>query len=92
MKFTSQPSYVIVGRKITPPVVFDFGNPKSVDVVTLSLNMGPGKLRGTLDKAAVKGIVTFDDLTIDAAGSNYRIAATTHNSPDILSDFFNVSP
>ena len=77
MKFSVSP----VGTKVTATpfvVVVDLENPISKDSVTISVgtNPGSGVLSGTLTKAAVNGVVLFDDLEIDTDGIGYTLVAT----------------
>jgi alpha-tubulin suppressor-like RCC1 family protein len=86
MAFTQQPTNVTAGAIITPPVqvtLYDaFGNvaTSSSMAVTVSLaSAGPGEnpdptLSGTTTKNAVNGVATFDDLSVDEAGS-YELVA-----------------
>ena len=43
--------------------------------ITVAKASGPGMLKGTLSRAAVAGVTTFNDLSVDAAGS-YTFTAT----------------
>ena len=54
--------------------------------VTLSLgnNPGGGTLGGTLTVAAVNGLATFNNLSINAAGSGYTLVATDTTGPGTL--------
>ncbi|MEX0899224.1 MAG: IPT/TIG domain-containing protein [Gammaproteobacteria bacterium] len=45
--------------------------------VALAANPGPASLQGTLARAAVAGIATFDDLVIDVPAVGYTLQATT---------------
>ncbi len=73
------------GGLITPAVVVEArdanGNlvPDFSDLVTVSLarNPGNGTLTGTMTIAAVGGIATFSNLSIDKSGSGYRLQATS---------------
>ena len=86
--FTVQPSQVVVGNDISPPVVvtaFDaFENTATGftgDVVIAighdaSGLLGPATLGGTLTVAAVSGVATFGDLTIDKLGIGYSLVVS----------------
>ncbi|HEY6220363.1 MAG TPA: hypothetical protein VIV65_09925 [Gemmatimonadaceae bacterium] len=47
----------------------------ATNAITLSLTDNAGALRGTRTKSAGGGIASFDDLSIDSPGSNYRLTA-----------------
>jgi hypothetical protein len=86
LAFTVQPSTVSAGASITPAVqvtVQDaLGNSPtgSTASITLVITSGTGTngavLGGTLTQAAVAGVATFGNLTIDQAGTNYTLTAT----------------
>ena len=69
MVFRTGPSNVGVGAAITPAVVVELrdasGNVSAVNnTVTLTIGSNPGEtsLSGTVSRAAVNGVATFDDL------------------------------
>jgi autotransporter-associated beta strand protein len=79
--FTQQPTNVQPGDVISPAVTVSvedaFGNviAGNTSNVTISLASGPGSLSGTLTVAAVNGVATFSDLSVNATGS-YSLKAT----------------
>lgn len=85
LAFVTQPSPVAAGQAITPAVrvaVQDaLGNTLGsyAGNVTVSLNdIGAGAtLGGTATVAAVSGIATFSNLTVNRAGSGYTLGATS---------------
>lgn len=89
LAFVVQPSAVIAGAAITPALqvaVQDAGGSTVVNATTnvaLALTTGTGAsdavLGGTLTRTAVRGIATFDDLTIDRASAGYSLTATATN-------------
>jgi hypothetical protein len=100
LAFTVQPSDVMAGDSITPPVevtVLDSHGsriPGNTSSVTLSLGVNPGgsTLRGTLVVSAVDGVATFPDLSLDQAGSGYTIVASAQGITTASSVPFAVSP
>jgi hypothetical protein len=97
--FVSQPSNVPAGVAITPAVqvaVEDVnGNivAGATNSVTISITTNPGgaTLGGTVSGTPVKGIVTFSNLTLSAAGINYVITASATGLTSAASAFFNVT-
>src|SRR5438132_10815175 len=79
--FAQQPTTTFVQQTITPAVkvrVLDrFDNLVTGDTsdVTIAIAFNPsiGALHGTLAKAAVAGVATFNDLSIDASGLGYTL-------------------
>jgi alpha-tubulin suppressor-like RCC1 family protein len=63
--------------------------------VTIAVTSGTGAagatLGGTLSKAAVAGVVTFSDLTIDKAASGYTLAASATNLTGATTSAFAVA-
>jgi hypothetical protein len=56
--------------------------------VAIAVNPGGGTLSGTPTKAAVGGVATFSNLSIDKVGTGYRLAATSGSlTPDTSSAF-----
>ena len=97
--FTGQPSNSGAGVTITPAVqvaVHDqFGNlvtDATNDVaMTIGVNPGGGVLSGTTPVAAVGGLATFSDLSINAAGTGYRLRADATGLTGVSSVVFNVT-
>ncbi len=84
LAFTGQPTNASAGAVITPPVqvtVLDAkGNIDTVFsgtnvMVAIKDNPGGGALSGTRAVAAVNGVATFSDLTIDKAAAGYTLSA-----------------
>ncbi len=65
-------------------------------VVTVALTPGSGSagatLSGTLSVAAVDGVVTFGDLSIDRAGVGYTLTATNSEAGSEVSTAFDIAP
>jgi len=97
--FAQQPTDTTVNSMITPAVVVEIqdedGNVvgNATNIVTLSIfaNPGEGELVGTVFRAAVEGVATFDDLSINAIGTSYRLWAESAILTGIDSSAFNVS-
>jgi hypothetical protein len=98
--FVTQPSNVPVGVSITPAVqvavqdasgniIAGATNPVTIAIGT---NPGSGTLGGTVTATPVKGIVTFSNLTISAAGTGYTLNATAAGLTSAASLAFNVTP
>src|SRR5262249_49496374 len=66
---------------------------RSKALVTLSLKANPGAatLGGTLTAAAVNGIATFSDLSLDKAGDGYVLLASSGSLPPVASGPFAVA-
>jgi hypothetical protein len=97
--FVGQPSGVQVGNVISPPVqvAIQDANGQIVsnrtDAITLQIGANPGNatLGGTATKNAVNGVATFSDLTMNQAGENYTLVASSPQLPSINSAAFTVS-
>jgi len=96
--FTQQPTTVNVGATITPAVrvtVQDSsGNavPSSTATVTLAIGTNPGgaTLGGTTSVAAVSGVATFSNLSLNNAGTGYTLTAASSGLTGATSSMFNV--
>jgi len=99
--FTTQPGAALAGRTISGPPTVELrdlnGDPVTADnstQVTLAIKSGTGTagaaLSGTVTKTAVNGVVTFDDLAINLAGSGYVLTASASGLTDVDSSTFNV--
>ncbi|HET9333792.1 MAG TPA: invasin domain 3-containing protein [Gemmatimonadota bacterium] len=82
--FGQQPSNAQIGSAISPPVTIravDAGGatvPSFTGTVTIAIgtNPGGGTLSGTTTVSAVAGVATFSDLSLNAAGNGYTLAAS----------------
>lgn len=100
LTFTVQPSNAVAGTVILPPVLVcaidGFGNVDTTftGVVTIALgnNPGGGTLSGTLSKSAVKGCASFEDVSIDKAGSGYTLMAFGTGITSAMSTAFTIAP
>jgi len=102
LAFTVQPGTVTAGAAISPAVQVTVqdaqGNTvtSSTASITLAISSGTGTgtsgavLGGTLTGAAVSGVATFNDLTIDKAGTGYTLTATATSLTSATSTSFTV--
>ncbi len=98
--FQVQPSNVTSGAPISPAVAVRIldgaGNlvPTATNAVTMSIGNNPGTstLGGTLSVAAVAGVATFSNLTLDKTGAGYTLAAASAGLTGATSGAFNVTP
>ena len=85
LAFSVQPTTTAISVQISPAVEVQIqdslGNlvPIATDSVTIAKGPGSpaGTLGGTLTVSAVAGVATFSNLTIDTAGSNFMLRATS---------------
>ena len=96
LAFGQQPTNVVAGNGTINPAVTVYvedanGNVLLTDNsnVTLSVASGPGTLGGTTTVAAVDGVATFNNLSLDTAGS-YVLSATDGWFASATSNSFNV--
>jgi hypothetical protein len=98
--FTTQPHGTTAGAFITPAVqvaVEDaFGNVVTTNTsnITVAIGSNPsgGTLSGTTTMAAVSGVATFGDLSINKAGNNYTLRASDGSLTAAISDPFDIIP
>jgi hypothetical protein len=97
LAFVQQPTNVTAGGAITPAVTVDVedsgGNLVTSDnsTVTISVAGGSVTLDGTLTVAAVNGVATFNNLSLDLAGS-YTLTASDGSLAGATSSSFTVNP
>jgi len=97
LAFSVQPSDTRAGVNITPAVKVAIqdalGNVVSTNAnvtVALGNNPGSGTLSGTTTVAAVNGVATFADLSINRRGNGYTLVASSGSAPSVTSAGFNV--
>ena len=98
LAFLQQPSTTTAGVIISPAVTVEIqdslGNrvPIATNTVTIAIGTNPasGTLSGTLSRAAVAGVATFDDLSINNIGSGYTLIASSTGLTSATSDPFNI--
>lgn len=96
--FVQEPANTTSGSTITPPVVVQvrdsLGN--NIDTsgisITLSISSGTGTLTGTLTRTTnTNGITTYDNLSINLAGSK-QLTASSSGLISAASNIFTISP
>jgi alpha-tubulin suppressor-like RCC1 family protein len=99
--FAIQPTNTIAGVAIAPALTVAIqdasGNvlTSATDAVTIAVATGPGALLGKTTTNAVNGVATFQDLSIETAGSQYSLVAVATVSPALTSapsNRFSVTP
>jgi hypothetical protein len=89
LAFTQQPGAVVAGVAINPAVVVQvldrFNNPvtaDNIDQVTIAISTNPagGVLSGTTTVTVHNGAATFSNLSINAPGTGYTLAASAPTS------------
>ena len=60
--------------------------------ITIGNNPGAATLSGTTTVNAINGLATFDNLTLDKAGTAYTLVANSAGLKPDTSDAFNVTP
>jgi len=98
LSFSVQPSSTADGSIVTPAIqvrLLDASGQLVVGAtdnvaITISSNPGGGTLSGTTSRAAVGGVATFANLSIDKRGERYGLAATAKGYVSASSVVFNV--
>ncbi len=102
LAFNVQPANAAAGASIAAPIVVlvedALGNtvPSATDNVTIAIanNAGsptPGTLSGAVNVAAVNGVATFSNLSIDKAGTGYTLSASATGLTGATSAAFNIT-
>ncbi|HET9707459.1 MAG TPA: hypothetical protein VFP39_04060, partial [Gemmatimonadales bacterium] len=99
LAFFAQPTNATAGVAIAPSVVvnaLDANNNIATAytgnvVAAIGTNAGGGTLSGTSSVAAVAGVATFANLSIDKSGTGYTLHATSGGLTDATSSGFNIS-
>jgi hypothetical protein len=99
LAFATQPTNATAGVSIAPAVVvnaLDVNNNIATAytanvVAAIGTNAGGGTLSGTTSVAAVAGVATFSNLSIDKSGTGYTLHATSGSLTDATSAGFNIS-
>ncbi|TMC49599.1 MAG: hypothetical protein E6J20_17850, partial [Chloroflexi bacterium] len=96
--FIGQPSNVAAGAHITPAMQVEvrdqFGNRATAATVGIGLAIGTNPGGGVLTvtpRNAVSGVATFDDASIDRAGTGYTLVASSGALGPATSNAFNVT-
>ncbi|HEV3440768.1 MAG TPA: S53 family peptidase [Gemmata sp.] len=97
--FLQEPSNTTIGTAISPTIAVEeldqYGNAVTTDSstkITLSLGSNPGgaTLGGTVAATVSKGIATFSNLSVSAAGTSYTLVAS-EGSLGVTSSSFSVT-
>lgn len=92
---TSGPAGAVISPAVTVILQDGAGNTvtSSSATVTVRLNSGSGgaNLGGTLSVAAVNGVATFPDLSVDAAGTGYTLVAMSPGLAELSSLSFDIT-
>jgi len=96
LAFDQQPTDTVAGETIhdiTVRIEDEYGNliDDATDEVTLSIESGSGTLQGNIEKDAVGGIATFDDLYIEEA-DHYTLKADASGLEYDISEEFEITP
>src|SRR3989442_9131640 len=94
------PRCTVANRLISPAVkvraLDAFGNLATgfngAVAVALGANPGGATLSGTTPVAAVGGVATYFDLSVNKAGTGYTLTATASGVPSVTSTPFDVTP
>lgn len=98
LRFVQQPTNTSISTSISPAVTVEAiskaGNRvtsfSSNIVVSLSTNPTSATLGGTLTQAASSGLATFNNLTLNHSGSDFKITAASSGLRSDTSDAFSV--
>src|SRR2546425_1254993 len=98
--FTQQPSATVAGATISPAGPVTGGQPGGNPVptftgsITVALGNNPGgsPLGGTTPVAAVNGVATFVDLSLNKTGTGYTLTASTSGFTPGTSTAFDITP
>src|SRR5439155_16635135 len=95
-----EPRTTVADHQISPAVkvraLDAFGNVATgfTDLVTLALGNNPGNatLSGTTPVAAVSGVATFFDLSLNKTGTGYTLTASASGFAPVTSTAFDIIP
>jgi hypothetical protein len=100
--FQQQPTNTTAGQAVTPAVQVAIADPltstpiafDNTDTVTMAIGTNPsgGTLSGTLTATVSGGVATFNNLSIDKAGTGYTLTASTSGMTTLASNGFNITP
>ncbi|HEV2750067.1 MAG TPA: hypothetical protein VGV12_06025, partial [Gemmatimonadales bacterium] len=98
--FGTEPTTTVAGHQVTPAVklraVDALGNlvPGFAGNVSVAVgsNPGGGVLSGTSPVAAVGGVATFSDLSINKSGTGYTLTAAASGFAPVASTAFDITP
>lgn len=100
--FNQQPTHTVSEQIITPSLTVEIqdagGNLASTDTRTVTLSFetdsssGTATIGGTTSVAAVGGVATFSNITIDKAYNAYELRASATGVASVSSNAFNITP
>src|SRR5437879_3623050 len=98
--FGTEPGTTIAGHQITPAVkiraVDSLGNlvPGFTGSVSIALGNNPtgATLSGTAAVAAIGGVATFGDLSVNRTGTGYTLTAAASGFAPVTSTAFDITP
>ncbi|HEX2638325.1 MAG TPA: metallophosphoesterase [Gemmatimonadales bacterium] len=99
LRFDVQPRNTTAGAVMSPAVQVEIRDASGVRVttatnnITMAIGTNPagGTLSGTKTVAAVSGVATFSDLSIDRVGTGYRLAASSSGLTGATSGLFDIA-
>ena len=99
LAYSQQPTNTVSGATISPAITVQIQDAagtlvtSSTASVTLAIatNPGGGTLSGTVTVNAVAGVATFNNLSINAVGTGYTLAATSSGLTGATSNTFNIT-
>lgn len=94
--FTTQPANTVVGQTMANVQVSLLDGSDNLDSdntsdVVIALQTGSGTLAGTLTRAAVAGVATFNDLSINTLNTDAVLRATSSGLTQADSDEFDIT-
>ena len=99
LAFTVQPASAVASAAISPVVITvqdAHGNTLSSASTSIAMEIGSNPASGTLagqtTVAAVQGVATFSNLSIDKSGSGYTLTAHANGATGATSSSFDVTP
>ena len=97
ISFNVQPTNTAAAVSVSPSITVEFRDAgdnlvTSTANITLSINNNPGTstLSGTLIQAAVGGVATFNDISLNKVGTGYTLDADTSGQTTVTSAAFNI--
>ncbi|SEK53333.1 Immune inhibitor A peptidase M6 [Stigmatella aurantiaca] len=98
LAFLTPPTGGTAGQALSPALQVEVLDPfdnrvPSTFSVTLEVNTHPagGTLSGTKTVSAVNGVATFSNLSLDKAGTGYKLTATSGSRTQAVSPAFNIA-
>jgi hypothetical protein len=96
LAFTVQPTTATAGSAIAPAIRVTASDTTFTGQITVAITAGTGSpgavLSGTKTVNAVLGVATFSNLSINKAGNNYTLTASSTSFTSTVSTAFNITP